>query len=51
MICLFTIALESLEAALPHVMRYDVVRLRPQALKERARRSASSSHKVRSFAD
>uniref|UniRef100_A0A671Q090 Disintegrin and metalloproteinase domain-containing protein 8-like n=1 Tax=Sinocyclocheilus anshuiensis TaxID=1608454 RepID=A0A671Q090_9TELE len=26
-------------AALPHVMRYDVVRLRPQALKERARRS------------
>uniref|UniRef100_A0A671Q926 Disintegrin and metalloproteinase domain-containing protein 8-like n=1 Tax=Sinocyclocheilus anshuiensis TaxID=1608454 RepID=A0A671Q926_9TELE len=42
MICLFTAALENLEAALPHVMRYDVVRLRPQALKERARRSASS---------
>uniref|UniRef100_A0A673MHS6 Disintegrin and metalloproteinase domain-containing protein 8-like n=1 Tax=Sinocyclocheilus rhinocerous TaxID=307959 RepID=A0A673MHS6_9TELE len=28
--------------ALPHVMRYDVIRLRPQALKERARRSAPS---------
>uniref|UniRef100_A0A8C1UQ15 Disintegrin and metalloproteinase domain-containing protein 8-like n=1 Tax=Cyprinus carpio TaxID=7962 RepID=A0A8C1UQ15_CYPCA len=30
------------DPALPHVMRYDVIRLRPQALKERARRSASS---------
>ncbi|KAK2896714.1 hypothetical protein QQF64_005746 [Cirrhinus molitorella] len=34
--------LEAANPALPHVMRYDVVRLRPQALKERARRSASS---------
>uniref|UniRef100_A0A8C2KMA5 ADAM metallopeptidase domain 8a n=1 Tax=Cyprinus carpio TaxID=7962 RepID=A0A8C2KMA5_CYPCA len=34
--------LEAADPALPHVMRYDVIRLRPQALKERARRSASS---------
>lgn len=53
MICLFTVALVCLEAAgpaLPHVRRYDVVQLRPQALKERARRSASSLS-VRSFSD
>ncbi|XP_016412432.1 disintegrin and metalloproteinase domain-containing protein 8-like [Sinocyclocheilus rhinocerous] len=34
--------LEAANPALPHVMRYDVIRLRPQALKERARRSAPS---------
>uniref|UniRef100_A0A672JW38 ADAM metallopeptidase domain 8a n=1 Tax=Sinocyclocheilus grahami TaxID=75366 RepID=A0A672JW38_SINGR len=36
---LFISLLSFVCAALPHVMRYDVVRLRPQALKERARRS------------
>ncbi|XP_077093187.1 disintegrin and metalloproteinase domain-containing protein 8a [Siphateles boraxobius] len=34
--------LEAANPALPHVMRYDVVQLRPQALKERVRRSDSS---------
>ncbi|XP_059372857.1 disintegrin and metalloproteinase domain-containing protein 8-like [Carassius carassius] len=41
----FVYTWESLEAAspaLPHVMRYDVIRLRPQALNERAKRSAPS---------
>ncbi|XP_052428928.1 disintegrin and metalloproteinase domain-containing protein 8-like [Carassius gibelio] len=38
----FVYTWENLEAALPHVIRYDVIRLRPQALKERARRSASA---------
>ncbi|XP_026107523.1 disintegrin and metalloproteinase domain-containing protein 8-like [Carassius auratus] len=41
----FVYTWESLEAAspaLPHVMRYDVIRLRPQALNERAKRSATS---------
>ncbi|TRY55430.1 hypothetical protein DNTS_034434 [Danionella cerebrum] len=35
-------SLEAVDAALPHVMRYEVVRPQPQALGERSKRSASS---------